>query len=117
MTTGERVRQRRKELGWTQDELAALAHVSRSTLGKVEADEAISRSFLRRIADALQVSLAELVSALPDPALDRLRTYLTGAGLRPEVVERAVALAARSSGVDPKRSQEGKETGETWSTA
>ena len=58
MTTGERLKQRRLELGMTQDELASLVGYShRSSINKIELDLAhISQKKIQALAKALGVT-------------------------------------------------------------
>ncbi len=58
MTIGERIQQRRTELGMTQEDLAlALGYKSRSSINKIEKDErSLTQSKIKAIADALQTT-------------------------------------------------------------
>jgi transcriptional regulator with XRE-family HTH domain len=58
------IRTRRRELGMTSVDLAQLCGVRENTIWRWETGKVQpSRPFLRRLADALDVSLDELVSA------------------------------------------------------
>jgi len=65
---GSRIRQRRKQLGLTQETLAALANVDRSYMGGVERGERnVTFGVLCEICKALQCDVASLTSGLPGP--------------------------------------------------
>lgn len=69
---GSRVRARRKELGLAQDELALIANLDRSYVGRVERGEQnISFSLLCRLCVALQCDVATLTTNIP--AIDQRR--------------------------------------------
>jgi transcriptional regulator with XRE-family HTH domain len=60
---GRRCRARRKELGWTQRNLANLTGLSEQTVRQCEGGHIlVSLETLYRLADALQISLASLVA-------------------------------------------------------
>ena len=62
MNIGERIRNRREELGLTQDELAKkLGYKSRSSVNKVETSRELSNKKVRQYADALDCSPAYLM--------------------------------------------------------
>jgi len=55
---GDRIRQRRLDLGWTQDKLAAEAGISKGFLSDLETDKRnVSAGYLLKISRALGVSL------------------------------------------------------------
>ena len=63
---GKRIRDRRKALGWTQEDLAAQAALDRSYVGGIERGERnITFSVLCDISRALDCDVAELTSGLP----------------------------------------------------
>jgi transcriptional regulator with XRE-family HTH domain len=63
---GKRVRARRKALGLAQDELALVADMDRSYVGRVERGEQnISFSLLCRLCVALQCDVAALTKNIP----------------------------------------------------
>lgn len=65
-TLGIRIRQARKSLGWTQEELAATAGVDRSYIGGVERGERnLTFTILCEICAALKCDVATLTSNLP----------------------------------------------------
>lgn len=63
MTTGDRIRQLRKEKGWTQEELARRCGYSgKSVISKAEASRGfIKTEKVKKIADALGVSPSSLI--------------------------------------------------------
>lgn len=62
MNIGERIRNRREELGLTQEELAKkLGYKSRSSVNKVETSRELSNKKVRQYADALDCSPAYLM--------------------------------------------------------
>lgn len=64
---GQRVRNRRKHLGLTQEELADRAKIDRSYIGGVERGERnVTFSVLCRICDALACDVAALTKDLPE---------------------------------------------------
>lgn len=63
---GQRIRARRKELAWTQEELADKAGIDRSYIGGVERGERnITFTVLCEIATALDRDVAALTKGLP----------------------------------------------------
>jgi transcriptional regulator with XRE-family HTH domain len=63
---GERVRQRRKTLGWTQEEFAEKAGIDRSYAGGIERGERnVTFSILCQICAALRCDVASLTTELP----------------------------------------------------
>lgn len=66
-TLGKRIRDARKEKGWTQEDLAYEAEIDRSYIGGVERGERnVTFSILCRIARALGRDVASLTHELPD---------------------------------------------------
>jgi len=64
---GGRIRDKRKTLGWTQEDLASTAEIDRSYIGGVERGERnITFSVLCQICKALQCDVAELTAGLPE---------------------------------------------------
>ncbi len=64
---GARIREKRKSLGFTQEELAAAAMVDRSYVGGVERGERnVTFTILCRICAAMQCDVAEIAKGLPD---------------------------------------------------
>lgn len=60
---GERVKKLRKERGWSQEELGNRAGLHRTYIGSIERSERnISLLNIERLAKALNVKLAELIS-------------------------------------------------------
>lgn len=68
MRTGDRIAQRRTELGLSQTQLARLAGVSQPTIGKLEAGISSGSSHLHKIARVLRTSPAFLAGETDDPA-------------------------------------------------
>jgi len=63
---GKRVRRRRKEIGWSQEELALLAEIDRSYVGGIErGDRNVSFTILCRLCLALRCDVAALTVGLP----------------------------------------------------
>lgn len=62
-----RVRQRRRELGMTQEHLAHSADCDVKTIRNAEAGRSLDVSTLQRIADALKIDLKEIVDGTPGP--------------------------------------------------
>ena len=64
---GQRIRQRRKALGWTQEEFADRAGIDRSYVGGVErGDRNLTFTVLCRLCEALNCDVAELTQGLPE---------------------------------------------------
>jgi transcriptional regulator with XRE-family HTH domain len=64
---GKRIRQARKARGWTQEELAAKAHIDRSYAGGIERGERnVTFTTLCEICAALECDVAALTKGLPD---------------------------------------------------
>lgn len=62
MTVGERIRQYREAAGMTQEDLAGKLGITHSAVSLIEADKrGVTVEKLRRIADALDVSITELL--------------------------------------------------------
>lgn len=63
---GKRIRRRRKEIGWSQEELALLAEIDRSYVGGIErGDRNVSFTILCRLCLALRCDVAALTVGLP----------------------------------------------------
>lgn len=64
---GTRIRERRKTLGWTQEDLASTAQIDRSYIGGVERGERnLTFSVLCQICTALDCDVAALTEGLPE---------------------------------------------------
>ena len=61
-TLGEAIKLRRQELGLRAEDVASRGRVSIRTLYRIEAGEDVTFKTLERIADALELSLPELVA-------------------------------------------------------
>ncbi|MGJ0391536.1 MAG: helix-turn-helix domain-containing protein [Methylocystis sp.] len=65
-TLGQRIRDRRKSLDWTQEELADKAEIDRSYIGGVERGERnLTFTVLCQICAALKCDVAELTKGIP----------------------------------------------------
>jgi len=65
-TLGERIREKRKSLGWTQEELADYAGIDRSYIGGVERGERnLTFNVLCEICRALRCDVAALTKSIP----------------------------------------------------
>lgn len=63
---GNRIRQRRKQLGWTQEEFAHYANIDRSYMGGVERGQRnVTFTVLCKIASTLKVDVAYLKKTSP----------------------------------------------------
>jgi transcriptional regulator with XRE-family HTH domain len=63
---GERIREKRKAMGWTQEELADNASIDRSYIGGVERGQRnLTFNMLCQICEALQCDIAALTKGLP----------------------------------------------------
>lgn len=64
---GQRIRDARKALGWTQEELADRAHIDRSYIGGVERGERnLTFAMLCQICVALRCDVAKLTKGIPE---------------------------------------------------
>jgi len=62
---GERVRRLRKEQDWSQEDLALECDLDRTYVGGIERGERnVALRNIKRIADALEISIAELTAGL-----------------------------------------------------
>lgn len=77
MTLGERVRARRTELKLTQEQLAKMAHVTRSAISQIESGltKGPKPEHLLRIARALAMPVETLVEGDVSRAAERAATY------------------------------------------
>lgn len=66
MTIGQRIQSARKWRGWSLRKLATIAGCDPSTVGAIEADENDPGvSLLKRIANALGMSVAQAIGEMP----------------------------------------------------
>lgn len=66
---GNRIRETRKALGWTQEDLADNAGIDRSYIGSVERGERnLTFKVLCQICEALGCDVAALTSGIPRPS-------------------------------------------------
>lgn len=64
---GNRIREKRKGLGWTQEKLAAKAEIDRSYIGGVERGERnLTFTMLCQICTALGCEVAAITKGIPD---------------------------------------------------
>lgn len=62
MNLSERVRKKREELGWSQEELAfKMGYTSRTSINKIENGRPCSQKIIAKLADALMVSIPYLM--------------------------------------------------------
>ena len=99
MTTGEKIRQLRKELGLTQEELGNLIGVKKAAINKYETGIVVNlkQDTIAALAKALHVSPVELLSPKdrPDdqPKNDDVRLLIRGLNkLSPEQLEQATNM-------------------------
>lgn len=70
MTTGEKIRQLRKQLGLTQEELGNMIGVKKAAINKYETGVVVNlkQSIIAALSEALHVSPVELLSPDGDPS-------------------------------------------------
>lgn len=62
MTLADRVRKKREELGWSQDELAhRMGYKHRTSINKIETGRPVSQKIIARLADALDTTVPYLM--------------------------------------------------------
>jgi len=60
---GTRIKELRKQYGYTQDDLAAISDIARSTIGNIEtASNDVTFSKLGRLANAFKLSISEFLN-------------------------------------------------------
>ena len=93
MNVGERIKQRRKDLKMSADELATSVGVSRSTIFRYEKGdiEKVGPDVLKKIADKLNVSPADLMG-WDDTPVQELK--IPTSPLVQKITEKAVKLTA-----------------------
>lgn len=103
MTIGERIKQRRLELGWSQQKLAdMMGYTSKSTITKIEkGNNDVAQRNIAKFADVLGVSIAYLMDwdeesqdfavITNDPVLGELTRLIEKA--TPEQKENLLAIA------------------------
>lgn len=93
MTIGERIRDRRIELGMTQDELAQkVGYKSRSSVNKIESSRSLPLSKVQKMADALDTSPSFLMGWNDS---DSPQDVPLSEQYSPEEVEKAMELYAQ----------------------
>lgn len=71
---GELIRETREGLGWSQNDLAKRVGVTQVAIKKIEAGQTLQSKFLPKIAQVLELDLADLsadLSTMPVPGVDR----------------------------------------------
>ena len=102
MKIGEKIRQRREQLGYTQEELALkLGYASRSSVNKVENSEEVSMKKVKMYAEALNTSVAYLMGWEDDFSIETAKTDVALTNMEKRVKSYALKLAAL-----PKEKQE-----------
>lgn len=102
MKIGEKIRQRREQLGYTQEELALkLGYASRSSVNKVENSEEVSMKKVKMYAEALNTSVAYLMGWEDDFSIESAETDVALSNMEKRMKEYALKLAAL-----PKEKQE-----------
>lgn len=72
MDLGEKVKQRREELGMTQEELSLkMGYKSRASINKIENGRPVSQKIIVRLATELKVSVAYLMGYQEEKPTDR----------------------------------------------
>ena len=91
---GERIRQLRAERGWSQEQFADVCGVHRTYMGHLERGEKnVSFSSLTRVANALQINLADLFAGLEEGrSIKSAKGNRPRSRLMPRGLERAQAL-------------------------
>lgn len=102
-TLGERMRSRRRQMGWTQEQLAIQAGTNQAVIQKIENGKSLRPRKIDEIASVLEVNpawlmfgneeatpltdeareLAELWMGLSEQDKDRIRNAITVAGRKP----------------------------------
>lgn len=85
-TVGERVRDLRREKGLTQEELAGIIGISRSTVNRIESESKISADDALEIAKYFNVSVDFVLAKTDDPQV--INYDLKVIGLSPEAAEK-----------------------------
>lgn len=100
MNIGEKIRKRRIELGWTQQELAdKMGYTSKSTINKIEKGRSdVAQKNIAKFAEVLGVSIAYLMDweedytvTINDPTMGELTLLIETA--TPEQKENLLAIA------------------------
>ena len=79
---GDRLRHRRRQMGWTQEQLAVQAGTNQAVIQKIENGKSLRPRKIDAIATVLEVNPAwlmfgdEKAAALPDEARDLAQTWL-----------------------------------------
>lgn len=99
MTIGDKIRKRREELGYTQDELAKkLGYKSRSSVNKVEMSREIPMKKVKLYADVLDLSVPFLMGwADDDSIIEMAETDVSISNMEKRVKEYALKLSNLNS--------------------
>lgn len=99
MTIGDKIRKRREELGYTQDELAKkLGYKSRSSVNKVEMSREIPMKKVKLYADVLDLSVPFLMGwADDDSIIEMAEKDVALSNMEKRVKEYALKLSILSS--------------------
>lgn len=99
MTIGDKIRKRREELGYTQDELAKkLGYKSRSSVNKVEMSREIPMKKVKLYADVLDLSVPFLMGWEDDDSIIEIaETDVALSNMGKRVKEYALKLANLSA--------------------
>lgn len=104
---GAAIKRRREALGYSQERLAGVADVARTTVVNVEAGRGARPASLRRIAKALDTTPEALTE--PSPDADTV-TSTTGSGKTWNLLERAQMLREMAAEYERQASeQEGRD--------
>ena len=101
MTTGDRIRIRRQELGMTMEELADIIGVQRWTVNKYEKDQIdMKLSTIRALHDALGISYIDLLD--DDDSEDRevITAYRNASDEKQETVRATLRLPEKQKNPD-----------------
>ncbi len=102
MNIGERIRQKREQLGYTQEELAIkLGYAGRSSVNKVENSKEVSMKKIKMYADALNTTVAYLMGWEDEFSIESAQTDVALTNMEKRVKTYALKLAAL-----PKEKQE-----------
>lgn len=96
MDLANKVRMRREQLGWTQDELAKrMGYASRVSINKIENGRPVSQKIIVRLATALETTPAWLMGwEDDDPQLNKeeIKKKLTAIGELPDYIQAFIDL-------------------------
>lgn len=97
MNIGERIRQRREQLGYTQEDLAIkLGYAGRSSVNKVENSKEVSMKKIKMYAEALNTTVAYLMGWEEEFSIEMAQTDVALTNMEKRMKEYALKLAALS---------------------